>query len=79
MKRFIKISSTCLIIILALFTSAYAQKADEQTEALLSVNKSELVEVIPGSYSKALRNPLKGLDKENVRLKEIVADLTIDN
>jgi len=63
MKNIIKISITSFILVLAY---GFVLKANEQSDKLLSATHSGLVEVVPASYDKALRNPLKGFTTRGI-------------
>ncbi len=63
MNSGIKISVA--ITILAL-TSGFVLKADEPSGRLSSVSDSDLFEVVPAAYGKALRNPMKGFTTRGI-------------
>jgi hypothetical protein len=63
MKNVIKISVAIFFLVL---TSGSVLKTGEQSGRLLPDTYSGLVEVVPASYDKALRNPLKGFTTRGI-------------
>lgn len=63
MNNVIKISIASFILVLA---SGFVLKAGQQSGSLSTGTYSDLVEVVPAPYDKALRNPLKGFTTRGI-------------
>jgi hypothetical protein len=63
MNNVLKIIIACFIFVLA---SGFVIKAGQQSGSLSTGTYSDLVEVVPAPYAKALRNPLKGFTTRGI-------------